>query len=113
MAKNVLSCFLLLSFFTAERFEFDATEEAPSTMTVGVFNFEGPFTEAESVGYAEINFLKQTAEELADLWVPLEGIDARASGSKIHLRIVLMNTKEVDTAGKYIEKVEKEVGRKV
>lgn len=96
-----------------ERFEFDATEEAPSTMTVEVFNFEGPFTEAESVGCTEINFLKQTAEELADLWVPLEGKEARALGSKIHLRIVLTNTKEIDTAGQYIEKVEKEIGRKI
>ncbi|KAI5059333.1 hypothetical protein GOP47_0025652 [Adiantum capillus-veneris] len=96
-----------------EKFEFDATEEAPSTMNVEVFNFEGPFTEAGSVGHAEINFLKQTPEELADLWVPLEGKDALAAGSKIHLRIVLMNTKESDSAGQYIEKVEKEVGRKI
>ncbi|MCO5559948.1 hypothetical protein L7F22_013552 [Adiantum nelumboides] len=96
-----------------EKFEFDATEEAPSTMNVEVFHFEGPFTEAESVGHAEINFLKQTPEELANLWVPLEGKDALAAGSKIHLRIVLMNTKESDSAGQYIEKVEKEVGRKI
>lgn len=108
-----MSHLVSFSSFSAERFEFDATEEAPSTMTVEVFNFEGPFTEAESVGCAEINFLKRTAEELADLLVPLEGKDARASGSKIHLRIVLMNTKEADSAGQYIEKVEKEVGRKV
>lgn len=96
-----------------EKFEFDATDEPPSTMNVEVFNFEGPFTEAESIGHAEINFLKKTPEELADLWVPLEGKDALAAGSKIHLRIVLINTKEVDSAGQYIEKVEKEVGRKI
>ncbi|KAH7424959.1 hypothetical protein KP509_11G034000, partial [Ceratopteris richardii] len=96
-----------------EKFEFDATEELPSTMNVEVFSFEGPFTEAESVGYAEINFLKKTPEQLADLWVPLEGKDALAAGSKIHLRIVLANTRESDNAGQYIEKVEKEVGRKI
>ncbi|KAH7306526.1 hypothetical protein KP509_22G016900 [Ceratopteris richardii] len=96
-----------------ERFEFDATEELPSTMNVEVFNFEGPFTEAESVGHAEINFLKQSPEQLADLWVPLEGKDAVSAGSKIHLRIVLTSTKETDSAGTYIKRVEKEVGRKI
>lgn len=96
-----------------ERFEFDATEEAPSTLEVEAFDFDGPFTEAESVGHAEINFLKQTQEELADLWVPLKGKDACVSGSKLHLRIALINTRETDNMARYIEKVEKEVGRKI
>jgi hypothetical protein len=82
-------------------------------MNVKVFNFEGPFTEAESVGHAEINFLKKSPEDLADLAVYLQGKHARASGAKIHLRVVLVNTKEATSAVDYIQKVEKEVGRKV
>ena len=78
--------------FHPERFEFDATEEAPSTVNIRIFDFEGPFTKSESVGYTEINFLKQTQEDLADLWVPLEGKNARAAGCKIHLRVILVNS---------------------
>lgn len=45
----------------AEIFEYDATEEPPFVMDVEVFDFEGPFAEATSLGYAEINFLKFTS----------------------------------------------------
>lgn len=40
---------------------------------------------AVSLGYAEINFLKQSSEELADLWVRLEGNPAWCQESKLHL----------------------------
>lgn len=96
-----------------EVFEFEPMEEAPSTMRVDVFDFEGPFTEAESVGHAEINFLKQKPEDLADLWIPLQGNNGRTLGSKVHLRIILATTKESHNAVQYIEKVEKEVGWKI
>jgi len=105
-------CFLVPSVET-EVFEFDATEEAPSTMYIEVFDFEGPFSEAESLGYAEINFLKQSSEELADLWVQLEGNHAWSQESKLHLRICLTNTQESDSIAYYIQRVEKEVGKKV
>lgn len=103
----------MLSWFATEVFEFEPMEEAPSTMRVDVFDFEGPFTEAESVGHAEINFLKQKPEDLADLWIPLQGNNGRTLGSKVHLRIILATTKESHNAVQYIEKVEKEVGWKV
>jgi hypothetical protein len=109
MISYIFGCF---DIFLLERFEFDAIEEAPSTMSIKIFDFEGPFSESESVGYAEVNFLKQTREQLADLWVPLEGKNARAAGCKIHLRVVLINTAESKNAEDYIQKVEKEVGRK-
>lgn len=96
-----------------ERFEFEPMEVAPSTMRVDVFHFEGPFTEAESIGSTEINFLKQKREDLADLWVPLQTKECRALASKIHLRIVLATTKEANNAVDFIEKVEKEVGLKL
>jgi len=95
-----------------EVFEFDATEEAPSTMYIEVFDFEGPFLEGESLGYAEINFLKQSSEELADLWVQLEGKHAWSQESKLHLHICLTNIQESDSVTYYIQRVEKEVGKK-
>ncbi|KAH9308298.1 hypothetical protein KI387_036209, partial [Taxus chinensis] len=96
-----------------EVLEFDATEDAPSTMDIEIFDFEGPFSEAESLGHGEINFLKQSSEELADLWVQLEGKHARLHGSKLHLRIFLTNTKDSDLVTHYIQKVEKKVGKKI
>ena len=80
-----------------EVFEFDATEEAPSTMYVEVFDFEGPFSETESLGYTKINILKRSSGELADLWVHLEGKRAWSHESKLHLRICLTNTQESDS----------------
>ena len=97
----------------AENFEFDATEEAPSIMNVEAFSFEGPFTEAESLGHVEINFLKKTPEDLADFWAPLQSKYSPVTGSRIHLQIVLMNMKEASNAMDYLQKVEKEVGLKV
>ncbi|KAH9322295.1 hypothetical protein KI387_016934 [Taxus chinensis] len=96
-----------------EIFEYDATEEPPSVMDVEVFDFEGPFAEATSLGFAEINFLKFTSQELGDLWIPLQGRLAQACQSKLHLRIFLTNTKGPDVITQYITKMEKEVGKKI
>ena len=76
-------------------------------MNIRIFDFEGPFTKSESVGYAEINFLKQTQEDLADLWVTLEGKNARAAGCKIHLRVILVNTIESNNVGLHPESRER------
>ncbi|XVE85030.1 hypothetical protein DITRI_Ditri17bG0059800 [Diplodiscus trichospermus] len=51
---------------------------------------------AASLGDAEINFLKHTSTELADLWVSLEGRLAQSSQSKLRLRIFLDNNKRVE-----------------
>ncbi|KAG0631154.1 hypothetical protein M758_1G231500 [Ceratodon purpureus] len=96
-----------------EIFEFDATEDPPSTMDVEVFDYDGPFSDAESLGHAEINFLKQGPNDLADFWVPLSGKTARTHGSRLHLRVFLTNTKQTDALPKYLEQVQKEVGTKV
>ncbi|CAB4280698.1 unnamed protein product [Prunus armeniaca] len=95
-----------------EILEFDAMEEPPSVLDVEVFDFDGPFDQAMSLGHAEINFLKHSATELADMWVSLEGKLAQSSQSKLHLRIFLDNNKGVETIREYMTKMEKEVGKK-
>ncbi|KAK7350649.1 hypothetical protein VNO77_09496 [Canavalia gladiata] len=96
-----------------EILEFDAMEEPPSVLDVEVFDFDGPFDQDVSLGHAEINFLKHTSPELADMWVLLEGKLAQSSQSKLHLRIFLDNNKGVETIKEYLEKMEKEVGKKL
>lgn len=97
----------------AEIFEFDATEDPPSTMDVEIFDYEGPLSEPELLGHAQINFLKMTPDQLADLWLPLNGKKAKTAGSRLHLRVYLTNTKENDVRPEYLEKVEKEAKTKV
>lgn len=96
-----------------EILEFDATEEPPSVVDVEVFDFDGPFDQAVSLGHAEINLLKHSSTELADMWVPLEGKLAQACQSMLHLRIFLDNNNGVDTIKEYLNKMEKEVGKKL
>lgn len=101
------------SLNNAEILELDAMEEPPSVLEVEVFDFDGPFVKADSLGRAEINLIKHTSTELADMWVPLEGKLAQSSQSKLHLRIFLENNKGVETIKEYLTKKEKEVGKKV
>ena len=82
-------------------------------MEVEVFDFDGPFSEAESLGHAEINFLKQSPGHLADFWLPLDGKSARANGSKLHLRVFLTHSRDTDAVPEYLERVEREAGLKV
>ena len=98
---------------SAEIFEFDAMDEPPSVLELEVFDFDGPFDEATSLGHAEINFLKANISELADIWIPLQGKLAQAWQSKLHLRIFLDNTHGGNAVQEYLAKMEKEVGKKV
>ena len=88
-------------------------EEPPAVLDVEVFDFDGPFDQDISLGHAEINFLKHTCTELADMWISLEGKLAQSSQSKLSLRIFLDNNKGVETIREYLTKMEKEVGKKV
>jgi hypothetical protein len=98
----------------AEIFEFDAMEDPPSVMKIHVYDFDGPFDEVASLGHAEVNFLKyNNISELADIWIPLKGKLAQACQSKLHLRIFLNNTRGTEVVKDYLDKVEKEVGKKV
>ncbi|KAL7130491.1 hypothetical protein ABFS83_13G137700 [Erythranthe nasuta] len=96
-----------------EIFEFDAMDEPPSVLDVEVFDFDGPFDEATSLGRAEINFLKYNISDLSDIWIPLQGKLAQACQSKLHLRIFLNNTRGTNVVQDYITKMEKEVGKKI
>ncbi|VFQ73000.1 unnamed protein product [Cuscuta campestris] len=96
-----------------EIFEFDAMDEPPSLLVVEVFDFDGPFDEATTLGHAEINFLKTKISDLSDILVPLQGKFAQACQSKLHLRIFLNNTKGNNLAVDYLSKMEKEVGKKI
>ncbi|XP_057499238.1 C2 and GRAM domain-containing protein At1g03370-like [Actinidia eriantha] len=96
-----------------EIFEFDAMDEPPSMLDVEVFDFDGPFDEATSLGHTEINFLKANISDLADVWVPLHGKLAQACQSKLHLRIFLDNTRGSNVVKEYLTKMEKEVGKKI
>lgn len=81
-------------------------------LEVEVFDFDGPFDEATSLGRAEINFLKSNISDLSDIWIPLQGKLAQACQSKLHLRIFLNNTRG-NVVKDYLTKMEKEVGKKV
>ncbi|WOL12096.1 C2 and GRAM domain-containing protein [Canna indica] len=96
-----------------EIFEFDAMDDPPSVMDVDVYDFDGPFDEAISLGHAEINFLKFNPSDLEDLWIPLQGNLAQAYQSKLHLRVFLNNTKGSKVVTEYISKMEKEIGKKI
>ncbi|KAF3619638.1 C2 and GRAM domain-containing protein [Capsicum annuum] len=96
-----------------EIFEFDAVDDPPSVLDVEVFDFDGPFSEATSLGHAEINFIKSNISDLSDVWIPLQGKLAQACQSKLHLRVFLNNTKGKNVVKDYLSKMEKEVGKKI
>jgi hypothetical protein len=96
-----------------EIFEFDAMDDPPSMLDIDVYDFDGPFDEATSLGHAEINFVRSNISDLADVWIPLEGKLAQACQSKLHLRIFLNNTRGSNVVEEYITKMEKEVGKKI
>lgn len=96
-----------------EIFEFDAMDDPPSTLDVEVYDFDGPFDEAVSLGRTRINFVKTNISDLGDVWVPLQGKLAQACQSKLHLRIFLNNTRGSNIIKEYLTKMEKEVGKKI
>ncbi|KAJ0791653.1 putative prolycopenC2 and GRAM domain-containing protein [Helianthus annuus] len=96
-----------------EIFEFDAMDDPPSTLDVEVFDFDGPFDEAVSLGHTQINFVRSNISELGDVWVPLQGQLAQACQAKLHLRIFLNNTRGSNIIKEYLTKMEKEVGKKI
>ena len=82
-------------------------------LNLEVYDFDGPFDDAKSLGRAEINFLKTNVSDLADFWIPLQGKLAQPCQSKLHLRIFLDNTRSGNVVEDYLSKMEKEVGKKV
>lgn len=96
-----------------EIFEFDAMEDPPSVMEINVYDFDGPFDEVASLGHVEVNFLRYSISELADIWIPLKGKLAQACQTKLHLRIFLNNSRGTEIVKNYLDRMEKEVGRKI
>ncbi|KAK1426520.1 hypothetical protein QVD17_15194 [Tagetes erecta] len=96
-----------------EIFEFDAMDDPPSTLDVEVYDFDGPFDKAVSLGHTQINFVKSNISDLGDVWVSLQGKLAQACQSKLHLRIFLNNTRGSNIIIEYLTKMEKEVGKKI
>ncbi|KAJ3677545.1 hypothetical protein LUZ60_003269 [Juncus effusus] len=96
-----------------EIFEFDAMSDPPSVMRIDVYDFDGPFDEVTSLGYAEVNFVKSNLQDLSDIWLPLHGNLAKTRESKLRLRIFLSNSKGSEMVSEYIKKMENEVGHKI
>ncbi|XP_043815138.1 C2 and GRAM domain-containing protein At1g03370 isoform X3 [Manihot esculenta] len=96
-----------------EIFEFDAMDEPPSVLDVEVYDFDGPYDDITSLGHTEINFVKSNVSDLSDVWIPLRGKLAQACQSKLHLRIFLNNTRGNNVVQEYLNKMEKEVGKKI
>ncbi|KAF8410983.1 hypothetical protein HHK36_003522 [Tetracentron sinense] len=92
-----------------EIFEFDKMDEPPSMLDLEVYDFEGPFDEATSLRHAEINFVKTSIADLADVWIPLQGKLAQACQSRLHLRIFLNDTRGNNVVKEYLIKMEKKV----
>lgn len=88
-------------------------DDPPSTLDIEVFDFDGPFDDATSLGHAEINFLRTNIADLSDVWIPLQGKLAQAVQSKLHLRIFLDDNRGDNVVTEYLAKVEKEIGKKV
>lgn len=89
-------------------------QDPPSVVEVKVFSFsDGAFHQDILLGHAEINFVKHSSAELADMWISLKGKLVHSSQSKLHLRIFVDNNGGDETIQEFLRKMEKEVGKKV
>uniref|UniRef100_A0ACD5YNW5 Uncharacterized protein n=1 Tax=Avena sativa TaxID=4498 RepID=A0ACD5YNW5_AVESA len=95
-----------------EIFEFDAMDDPPSRLDVVVHNSDGPRDET-TIGHTEINFVKNNLTDLGDMWLPLDGRFAQGSDPKLHLRIFLNNSRGSEVVMNYLDKMGKEVGKKM
>ncbi|CAM0946268.1 unnamed protein product [Alopecurus aequalis] len=95
-----------------EIFEFDAMDDPPSRLDVVVHNSDGPVDET-TIGRTEINFVKNNLSDLDDMWLPLDGRFAQGSEPKLHLRIFLNNSRGTEVVMNYLDKMGKEVGKKM
>ncbi|CAI7855384.1 unnamed protein product, partial [Closterium sp. NIES-53] len=101
------SPFPLPSPHPPEVLSFDAFEDPPSTLDVEIFDYDGPFSAPTALGQAEVDLVRSSAQELSDLWVPLQGgprAEARKGGkapgqgpgqgveARLQLRVLLTST---------------------
>ncbi|KAI4978212.1 hypothetical protein ZWY2020_014766 [Hordeum vulgare] len=95
-----------------EIFEFDAMDDPPSRLDVVVHDSDGPVDD-NTICRTEINFVKNNLSDLDDMWLPLDGRFAQGSEPKLHLRIFLNNSRGTEVVMNYLEKMGKEVGKKM
>ncbi|CAI7778754.1 unnamed protein product, partial [Closterium sp. NIES-53] len=110
-----------------EVLSFDAFEDPPSTLDVEIFDYDGPFSAPTALGQAEVDLVRSSAQELSDLWVPLQGgprAEARKGGkapgqgpgqgveARLQLRVLLTSTSEASPP-MIIERISKQVGKEV
>ncbi|KAL6888307.1 hypothetical protein ACP4OV_009333 [Aristida adscensionis] len=95
-----------------EVFEFDAMDDPPARLDVVVHDSDGPLDET-CLGQTEVNFVKNNLSDLGDMWIPLDGRFAQGHQPKLHLRIFLDNSRGTEVVMNYLEKMGKEVGKKM
>ncbi|KAF8769645.1 hypothetical protein HU200_006245 [Digitaria exilis] len=95
-----------------EIFEFDAMDDPPARLDVIVHDSDGPSNEAP-IGQTEVNFVKNNLSDLGDMWLPLDGRFPQGHQPKLHLRIFLNNSRGTEVVLNYLEKMGKEVGKKM
>ncbi|GJP73769.1 hypothetical protein CLOP_g4456 [Closterium sp. NIES-67] len=110
-----------------EVLSFDAFEDPPSTLDIEVFDYDGPFSDPTALGQAEIDLVRRSSQELADLWVPLQGgakAEARRGGKahgqgqgqgvepRLQLRVLLTSTSDA-SAPRILERISKQVGKEL
>ncbi|GJN19266.1 hypothetical protein PR202_gb06522 [Eleusine coracana subsp. coracana] len=95
-----------------EIFEFDAMDDPPARLDVVVYDSDGTLKETP-IGQTEVNFVKNNLSDLGDMWLTLDGRFAQGHQPKLHLRIFLDNSRGTEVVLNYLEKMGKEVGKKM
>ncbi|CAL4970763.1 unnamed protein product [Urochloa decumbens] len=95
-----------------EIFEFDAMDDPPARLDVVVHDSDGPSNE-NPIGQTEVNFVKNNLSDLGDMWLHLDGRFPQGHQPKLHLRIFLNNSRGTEVVLNYLEKMGKEVGKKM
>ncbi|KAK3156291.1 hypothetical protein QOZ80_2AG0105270 [Eleusine coracana subsp. coracana] len=95
-----------------EIFEFDAMDDPPARLDVVVYDSDGTLKETP-IGQTEVNFVKNNLSDLGDMWLTLDGRFAQGHQPKVHLRVFLDNSRGTEVVLNYLEKMGKEVGKKM
>ncbi|TVU32951.1 hypothetical protein EJB05_24716, partial [Eragrostis curvula] len=95
-----------------EIFEFDAMDDPPARLDVVVYASGGSLDQTP-IGQTEVNFVKNNLSDLGDMWLTLDGRFAQGHQPKLHLKIFLDNSRGTEVVLNYLEKMGKEVGKKM
>ncbi|XP_062223783.1 C2 and GRAM domain-containing protein At1g03370-like [Phragmites australis] len=95
-----------------EIFEFDAMDDPPARLDIVVYDSDGSLIETP-IGQTEVNFVKNNLSDLGDMWLTLDGRFAQGHQPNLHLRIFLDNSRGTEVVMNYLEKMGKEIGKKM